>query len=435
VFKLVKKQINYISTDTGKEVAHHILYLSSKTKNTLLSHANLFLYEHGSESIKTSSRYATIISMFYTFLSKEDKYKGIEVGQFHVIADNRDIKRWQVSRQLERVKKQKVSPTSETIFNDAKTLLIFFNWIIDSYYITCVKVKKITWQVKFNNNKLLNYIRKKAKLVNDSKNIKVLDKESRQKSKHSLITDQEIISLMQSFNDPVYSIMFNLSLGTAMRPMDLCTFPYIGNGENEHIFNYSDLGVSKGIILYWVNNSKGAKTREIQINVLDLKTLEDNYIKPFYNDRAELYKKRYGKKCPPSILFLNKVGKPVTPEMISSRSNDAKKIAIKNNTNFRKRVVFYDARHWWPTMYLIKLFGEKLLTDHVDVLHAAAVEVLTAQMGHNDIETTWNFYIDRARVLMMANLGIVNDIATNSEETVESFINNSQINLTNIGDD
>jgi integrase len=370
--------------------------------------------------------------MFYIFLSKEDKYKGVEVGQYHVIADNRDIKRWQISRQVKRLVKQKVSPKSETIFNDAKMLLTFFNWLIESYFITCVKVEKTTWQAQFNNRQLLNYIRKKAKLVIDNKNINVLDKESRQKSKHSLITDKEIISLMQSFNDPVYSIMFNLSLGTAMRPMDLCAFPYIGNGENKHIFNYSDLGVSKGIIFYWVSNSKGAKTRKIQINVLDLKTLEDNYIKPFYNERAELYKKRFGKNCPPSILFLNKVGKPITPEMISSRSNDAKKMAIKNNSDFREKVIFYDARHWWPTIYLIKFFGEKLLTDHVDVLYAAAVEVLTAQMGHNDIETTWDFYIDKAIILMMANLGIVNDIARDSDETVESFINKPEIDIKSI---
>jgi hypothetical protein len=60
------------------------------------------------------------------------------------------------------------------------------------------------------------------------------------------------------------------------------------------------------------------------------------------------------------------------------------------------------------------------------------VEVLTAQMGHNDIETTWDFYIDKAIILMMANLGIVNDIARDSDETVESFINKPEIDIKSI---
>lgn len=423
---IIKREIlSYTSSDIGKPVKHYVLIADVGKKHVLLSHPNLFLYKNTTSSIRTSNRYSNILSMFYRFLSTEKKFSGVDVTKYHVIADNKDIRRWQIARQVERVERQRDKPNSETIFEDAKIVLLFFGWLLDENFITTVNVKKNTWTANFKNRGLLSYVNKKAKIKIDAKNIEALDRDSRQKEKHSLITHSEIKTFIQSFNDPVYAAMFKLSLGTAMRPIDICQFPIIGKGKNKHIMSFSNMGLSSGTVDYFISKSKGNKSRTIKINVADLKVLEEQYIVPYYQERVQKYKKRYGKKCPPEILFLNKFGKPVTPEMLSSRANSAKKRAMSVDPSFREGVVFYDSRHWWPTMLMLKFFKEDILTKSADVLYAALGEAIKNQMGHDDIETTFKFYIDKARILALAHSGYVNELVSDPNECVEKFIERS----------
>lgn len=418
-----RKVINYQSADSGRECQHHVLIACVGQKNVLLSHPNLFLYEHALPSIETSSRYSSVISKFYRFLSTERRFADVDVADYHVLADNRYIKRWQVARQVARVNAQKDSPSSDTIFDDAKILLVFFNWLKECGYVTNVNVKTKTWIPNFKSSHMLNYVRRKASVSIDAKNIVVLDKERRQKKPKSLITNEEIRALIESYSDPVYAVMFKLSLGTAMRPMDLCRFPYIGNGPNKHIMPYSQMSKTESAkVEYLVKQSKGNKTRPIVINRADLKVLEDQYIRPYYAERARKYEKQFGEKCPPSILFLNSRGYPVTPSKVASRTNEAKKFALANYPGFRQGVRFYDARHWWPTMFLIRFFGEALLTTSADALYLAVGQVLKDQMGHEDLETTFKYYVDMGRLVLMAHKGMVHELIAEDDETVEQFI-------------
>lgn len=76
---------------------------------------------------------------------------------------------------------------------------------------------------------------------------------------------------------------------------------------------------------YTIYDSKGKKTRTIILHRDALKDLEDNYITPYYAERATKYLNIYGEKPPLSILFLTKDGHPVTPDKIASRTTAAKK--------------------------------------------------------------------------------------------------------------
>lgn len=418
-----RKVVKYRDLESNRDCAHHVLLARTGGKEILLSHANLFLYAHAIASMETSSRYSTTIAMFYRFLSSQKKFLQVDVGNYHVLADNRDIKRWQVARQIARVSRQKASPSSDTIFEDAKIVLFFFSWIQDEGYTSNVRVKKVTWRPNFKSQRMLNYVQEKARIRIDSKNIEVLDKERRQRKAVSLITHSEIVELIQSYNDPVYGTLFKLSLGTAMRPMDLCKFPYIGNGGNKHIMPYSIM--SKGsdkTVDFDVIQSKGKKDRTIKINVSDLKMVEDEYIRPHYADRVAKFEQRFGKRCPPSLLFLNKNGAPITPSMISSRTYDAKKIGMQSCPGFRDSIKFYDARHWWPTMFLINFFKERLLSEAADVLYLAAAQVLLNQMGHDELSTTFKYYVDMARLVLIAHEGSVHELVTRPSETVEQFV-------------
>ena len=422
MLKIERKVMRYENPETGLEVNHYALIAHEAKYKVLLSHPNLFLYSSSRSSIKTSSRYSNVISMFYRFISTQEKFKKHRASQYHAISDNSDIKRWQVSRQVARVAKQSTKPSFETIYEDAKIILFFFHWLNTNGYLTNVNVEIKSSIAYFNRNKLLAYVQAKARVSIDAKNIRVLDKESRQKQRRFLINDSEIRLYLKCFTDPVYATMFKLALGTAMRPMDLCRMPYIGNGKNIHIMPYSEMDKEPKTFEYTIYKSKGNKTRTIVIHRDDLKELDDQYIKLHYDKRRKKYKKRFGHECPLTILFLNEQGIPVTPETTTSRGNAAKKKAMALDDKFRESINFYESRHWWPTMFLIRFFKEDLLSSAADVMWAACGQVLIDQMGHDDIETTFAHYVDMARVVMLANKGRVTELITNSHDGVHAFI-------------
>ncbi|SDB28814.1 Site-specific recombinase XerD [Pseudomonas sp. NFACC23-1] len=416
------KKISYNSIDTSSNVTHCILIAHQNGQNILLSHPNLFLYQKTRQSIKTSLRYASIISMFYRFLSTQEKMKGKELGVYHMLADNKDIVQWQVQRQTERVNKQSLGPSLETTLEDAKILMVFFNWLNMRGYLTNVNVQLRTWRANFRSRRMLNYIQARSHSVIDADNIRVLEKKSRQRQSNFLITHEEIKLLLAAYADPVYACLFNLALGTAMRPMDLVKFPYIGSGRNLHILPYSEMDKTVTTTKYTVIESKGNKDRVINIHMDELKALEDNYIIPHYANRKKRYKERYGHDCPPDILFLNKKGEPVTESMISSRTNDAKQKLLDLGKEFRPHLTFYQSRHWWPTQHIISTFGERLLTESLDVLYLATAQAIINQLGHEDIETTYKYYVDMARVIMMVFKGHTLDLIQSPTYTVTGFI-------------
>ena len=411
--------IKYKSIDSLGIAEHYILKtVNASGKEMLLSHPNLFLYHETNDSLNTSKRYAAIISKFYSYLSTQDKFLKIDISKYHVIADNRDIRRWQIDRQTKRVEKQSVKPTSETIFEEARVLLNFFKWLLGVGYITNVSIQHKDWIANFKSKRMLNYIQKSAKTAIDSKNIQVLDKERRQSSSKSLITNQEIKALLNAYSDPVYSALLKLSLGTGMRPMELVQFPYIGNGKNKQIIPYSEMDKDNATVDYELIG-KGKKQRVIKVNIKDLKELDEQYIKKHYVERKKKYKKKFGVDCPPSVLFLTKSGSPVTSGKISRRSNDAKLKAMQNYPEFREKITFYEARHWWPTMFVIEFFKEKLLTESSEFLYLAFADALKNNMGHEDLETTYEYYIDMARLVYSAQQGSVHELLVSPKKSVQ----------------
>lgn len=426
-----KPIITYKDPDSLLERSHHVLVADYNKKHVLISHANLYLSDAASSSLETSNRYSDVIAQFYKYLSTQPKFNNYDISQYHVIADNRDIRRWQVQRQIDREKAQKLSPSSETIYRDAKQLLLFFLWLKDNGYVTNVKVKIKSWMANFKSDRLLNYISSKARTKIDSSNIKVLDKKGRQKKLKSLITNMEVQWLLNSYPDPVYSTMFKVALDTAMRPMDIVKFPYVGSGKNMHIMPYSEMGSPKGEIHYFVDSSKRNKDRTIRISSNVLKIIEDEYINVHYENRKKLYKEKNKRNCPPSILFLNKAGEPITSAMISNRTNYAVGKARRNYPEMREGVDFYQARHWWPTYFILSLYKEDILSTAPDVIHAAAAQVLTEQMGHEDISTTFKYYVDRARIIAQANFGRLSEVM-NEVESIRDFVSRIEENKKNL---
>lgn len=417
-----KKLISYTSALLEIPVEHYVLIAQTKPKAMLLSVPNLYLYEQSRSSEQTSRRYAGVIAMFYKFLSTRRKFRSLSPGDYHVITTNLDIQLWQLERQSIRVRHDSDRPTTATTFDDAKIVQAFFAWVVKAGFTTNVKIHLETWIANFKQDRMLNYIKRRAGARIDSDPIRVLDKRAHQKRPQSLITNKDIKILLQTYPDKVYAVLFNFALATAIRPMELCKFPYLGKGKNRHILPYSELPKDQGTFEYEVLG-KGKKLRTIKIPAYALKDIYDSYTSTEYPARKKKYKEKFGKPCPPSILFLNAEGVPVDETMITNATNYACRIAHEKDPTFRKSNNFYQSRHWWPTVMMAQHHGKKLLTPAADVFDAAFVQVLTNQMGHSDPVTTYSHYLDLARSLAMAKGGHVNEIIT------EDFNINAQLEV------
>lgn len=424
--EIQRTELQYISERIGLRVHHCILTLKVAEKRTLLSLPNLFLYETTRQSINTSKRYASILKMFYEYLLNDDYFKSKNLHDIQSFVTDETIQKWQVHRQAERLRKKSRSPSSETIFIDAAMLLSYFAWMKNKMHIPInVSIQHKVWAANFKDNRMLNYLAKSEKYTIDTSKIKVLDQERHQRRNAGLITQDEIELLINSYDDCVYVAMFSLAIGTAMRPSELCNFPYIGNGDNSHILPYSSMKlgperIDSETIEYKIVGAKGNKTRTIRVHVKDLKAVEEIYTSSCYNARKRLYEKRHGKPCPLGVLFLNKHGQPVSPEMISSRTYAAKKKIL--SPKFNKHVNFYHTRHWWPTYFLINFYKEEILSDSASVFNAAAAEIMRNQLGHEDIETTYKYYIEKARILMLARKGYTSELIRLTDQPVVDFI-------------
>jgi integrase len=423
--------LTYVNSLLGTEVSHHIILADTKSKVILISVANLYLHAATRSSFETSKRYATVIAAFFRFLSTQKKFQSVAVADYHAIASNVDIKKWQIARQVSRVTNSQAKPHSETILEDAKIVYGFFGWLIKNDLPTLVNVTYKNWIANFKRDSLLNYVKTRAKTVLDIDPIRVLDRECRQKRQKHLITDAEIKLLISCYPDTVYATLFCFELATALRPSELCNFPYAGKGENQHILPYNSMTQDSKSFEYTLIG-KGRKVRTIEIPSYALYDIYKNYTEKEYPARKLKFKENYGSSCPPHILFLTKEGEPVGKKMISDATTYAVKKAHNIDPSFRVTNSFYQARHWWPTMMMIQHRGADLLKPVSDVMDAAFAQVLMNQMGHSDIKTTYKHYLDLARVLVITQRGLVNDIITedfNIHRRIEIFGHDRSVSI------
>jgi integrase len=410
------RRLSYRTVEYDKPVEHYIMMVCHNKKNHLLSIPNIYLYEKTRSSTQTSKRYATLLTKFYKFASGQPHLQDISPGDYHAYITNKDIKRWQIYRQIQRVKNKQIRPSSETIFNDACVVAYFFKWLHERNIAIQFKINLKTWVANFKDHRLLSYIEKKARHVMDTSSIRVLDRESRQRKAKSLISAQDITTLLGSYPDPVYKCLFKFALATAMRPMELVKFPYMGTGKNRHILPYSEMDKTKNTFTYDLIGKRN-KHRKIIIPAYALEMLNTEYIQTEYHKRTGLYRKKYGHKCPLSILFLTERGEPVTVNRIAQATNYAKELAVAKDPKFETTNIFYHTRKWWPTLMMIQHHGrEGILEKNAEVLDLAIAEVITNQMGHDDLTTTYNHYLVLGRLLVLATKGFTHE--TIHEKTI-----------------
>jgi site-specific recombinase XerD len=193
--------------------------------------------------------------------------------------------------------------------------------------------------------------------------------------------------LIKLLNDDVYKVIALTIRLTALRPHEVLQMPHLGTGINSGLRRYRDHELAGLDDITFTFKSKG-KHRSINVPA-ELWAFICQYWMPERQRRAELYKKLVGVSPSNNVLFLSAEGRPVTYKMLYDHFG-----AVAQHPEFpRKRMTPYMLRHAFATYFVLEQLKAKKLLGQPYLYDAAADEALREFMGHNDIGTTYQYYV------------------------------------------
>jgi site-specific recombinase XerD len=193
--------------------------------------------------------------------------------------------------------------------------------------------------------------------------------------------------LIKLLDDYVYKAIALAIRLTALRPHEVLQMPYLGTGVNSGLRRYREHELATLDDITFTFKSKG-KHRSIHVPA-ELWAHICKYWMPERQRRAELYKQSMGVSPPNSVLFLSAEGRPVTYKMLYDHFR-----AVREHHDFpRKRMTPYMLRHAFATYFILEQLKAKKLLGQPYLYDAAADQALREFMGHNDIGTTYQYYV------------------------------------------
>lgn len=377
----------------GSDYVHHVIYFQDdEGKILLLSPFNLYMKDKGASAIKTSERYAGNLCNFLNFILERYQKDG---SKFWRNASEEDLKEWQQVQVKERDKNKETKPSDKTVFDNASLVHSVYNWLRNQSFPVSMNPETKDWHFDYRSESMLTQIRGQISGTSaDRKSIStgLPSMGDSRKNSMMIMSKADRKALINAYNDPVFSACFMLALATGMREEGVCQMPYLGTGDNIHIRPYPEIlaefGSAKTFPFTVVE--KGKK-RTLEVNMKAWESICKSYL-PHYFKRRKLLIAKYPEINPDHVFFINRLGNPVNPKMISDRTV----IAKKNLKNFPWS--FHSSRSWYATQYMINNLTKSEIKDRF--YNAAVEDGLRRQIGHSDIKTTYKHYLKLAAVVM-----------------------------------
>lgn len=193
--------------------------------------------------------------------------------------------------------------------------------------------------------------------------------------------------------DPVYAIIAQVMMQTFLRVADVCEMPLHSNRYNRYLPLWPEFERQGRTSLRYELLTKRSKLIQIDIYGETLHAIYEDYVRPHYRDRKELFDSSYMKRanatlefgnirdkikrsCPEDILWLTQTAAPVKPYMIEDAFR-------KTGLNIYPHMLRHTgATHTiWNYCQLHKIEPDVRLA-------AMFQEILQEQLGHADLETT-----------------------------------------------
>jgi len=285
-------------------------------------------------------------------------------------------------------------PTATTIEDHMARVAAFYRWALDNNYEHYLKMDDTWIRVTIKDQTLLADIapgitvRKHAFGVAGSNQARPRDELDKFLDRDSF----KIALPMLVADDPVYAWIALIIWMTGLRPMDLAQLPFHGREENAGLRRYrpeeiEDLRKEKAAIPFTFV-SKRAKRRTLNFPGDLWAALCEEWM-PRRQERAALYAEKHGVNPPNSILFLADDGHPVSHRMILDHFSH---IAARKEFP-RDRLTPYMLRHSFATYFMLTALKKKGILGATNVYDAAIDDELRTWMGHDDIKTTYMYYV------------------------------------------
>jgi site-specific recombinase XerD len=214
------------------------------------------------------------------------------------------------------------------------------------------------------------------------------------------VTEKNHKAALCLLDDIVYRVIATIIRITGLRPRDLFQLPYRGKGVNGGFvpFEVCDLppDLDKRDIHFYFR-SKG-KDRSIEFPGILWRVICEIYI-PHRRVRAELYYKKHGISPRNDQLFLTDEGRVVNAYML--RYNFAKILQKGRTAPLESKKADFTGRGYTPRM-LRHSCATYFVYEHLKKFNQlgkpyrydpAVDEKLRRMLGHNDVETTYKYYV------------------------------------------
>jgi len=276
-------------------------------------------------------------------------------------------------------------PSNKTVEDYIAILSYFFKWATEKGYKHYWKLdsKKVTVQIMGSTAmvKTEKQIDGRIRIGNGSTTH--VDRE-----RDKFIHRENIPRIMELFDDVVYAFMVLVLWRTGLRPKELFQLPFKGTGLNSGLKRYRDEELSSLKEILFRFESKG-KDRDIKFPS-DVWAVICSKWMPEWIKRAASYQERNNGKMPPnSALFLSENGTIVTQKMLRDNFN---KVAQDSRCP-EKRITPYMFRHAFATYFVLDRLEQYNLLGKAYVYNAVVDAELREWMGHEDIGTTYKYYV------------------------------------------
>lgn len=220
---------------------------------------------------------------------------------------------------------------------------------------------------------------------------------------------EDYLSALQLLDDIVFRVIAAVMRITAMRPKEVLQLPYRGKGENAGFEPYDEL--PEGLDLGRINfacRSKG-KNRRIAFPGRLWRVICEQYI-PLRRERAKLFAARNGISPPNSVLFLTAEGYPVNYSILHHHFS---KVVQRSNANVaegegpvyrRRKFTARMLRHTCATYFVFEALKKNNMLGRSYVYDAAVDEDLRLLLGHEDVGTSYKYYVHLANRFFQEDL-------------------------------
>ena len=288
----------------------------------------------------------------------------------------------------------------ETVVGYCARIASFYKWAgrkgyVHFFDLELDEVEKFVEVALFNKN-LLAHIKPSFTVTKLDFNTPAGRPALHEREVEKFVTDANQKIALQLMGDIVYRVISTIIRITGLRPRDLFQIPYRGTGPNIGFvpFDVGDIPSSLGEQdIHFYFRSKG-KDRSIEFPGVLWKVICEVYI-PLRRERAEIFYRRNGISPKNDQLFLSADGRIVTAYMLRYNfANVVQKAHTERNRSFTgTKYTPRMLRHSCATYFVYEHLKRSSLLGKPYQYDPSVDESLRKMLGHNDIETTYKYYV------------------------------------------